>query len=249
MKEYTLYNGKYTIQFHEKLGQKKHVYILRDQELLSVTKIVGILGKPLLIPWAVNLAVDHLQKNYKRGFLNGDDFENARSLHNDVKKSAGTVGSTVHRWIECYLGKIPFAESLDERVQKSVNAFLQWEKDNKITWEAVERVIYSPRHKYTGRYDAVAVIGGKRAIIDFKTSSGCYPEYFYQMAGYLQALKEEFSEDTPDDILVIRFDKETGEYHEHWVRYEDYIDGFYACLTLKKLELSFNNKSDESKIA
>jgi hypothetical protein len=49
----------------------------------------------------------------------------------------------------------------EEVVPQGVNAFLDWEKENKVKWIESELLIYSKEHDYCGRADAIAKIGSK----------------------------------------------------------------------------------------
>jgi hypothetical protein len=232
-KIYKLYDGEVEVKFN--VGN--HQYFVDGKKTQGVTTILGVLGKPQLIYWAVDCAIKNLQAVLDAGErIDESHLESAKSAHVTAKTTAGDTGATVHRWVECYLkGMNPAMPEGD--ALNSVNAFLTWEKSHQVEWMELERVVYSRQFDYVGRFDAIAKIDGKLSLIDFKTSKSIYPEMLFQVSAYRQAYEEEVGKKEMQNV-ILRFDKITGEPHTEIAKYpkEDF-DTFRACLIIKKREL------------
>lgn len=108
------------------------------------------------------------------------------------KKSIGAInlGREVHEWCEqAILWKLGEAEvpsmPSDEKAVNAINAFREWVKLNDVEWLAAEQRVYSRTHNYAGTVDAVARVNGEFAVIDFKTSTRIYEEYYLRGCGVL----------------------------------------------------------------
>ena len=73
-----------------------------------------------------------------------------------------------------------------------MNGFIDWTSQHDIEWIASERFVYSNKYNYVGICDAIAVIDGKRYLVDFKTSNRIRKlEYGMQTSAYVNAYVEE----------------------------------------------------------
>ena len=81
--------------------------------------------------------------------------------------------------------------------------------------------------------DGVA-IGGRRCVLDWKSSNATYPEYLVQLAAY-GALWTEAHPERPIDggYHLIRFDKEFGDFHHHY--WPELSRAWIAFLHLREL--------------
>lgn len=191
-------------------------YELNGIEYPSVTTITGILDKPALVQWAANCAVDYVAGNLDR--LKSDNvhegeavLSEARSAHRTVKDEAAGNGTKVHKAIELYINGQDYSELLDnEQTRTAFDAFLSWESKNHVIWIKTECQVFSIKHGYAGRFDAIAMVNGYRYLIDFKTSKGIWNEMKYQLCAYRQAHNETESEKI-ENIAILHLDKETGE--------------------------------------
>lgn len=246
-----LYDGAVTIEFMP----ASHRYRLEGSKeyLLSVTACTGIVDKSrVLIPWAVGLAEKHM-----RAFLESNTgpfsaeemlpvIEEAVRQHQLKKEEAATIGGMVHAYAEAFakavIAKTPvpdIPEGIDERVTAGINAFLKWFTENDVQFLHAEKLVYSREFHYAGLVDAVAIVNGKRTLIDYKTSKGVYSEMRYQVSAYWFAFNEEYGEEGVDDALILHFDKETGNCTPYQVSQDEYLQNFpafSACLTLKRRE-------------
>jgi len=176
------------------------VYKLKNgQPVAGVTTILDMISKPALIHWAWNLGVK------------GEDYRKVR----DTAASIGTIG---HYLIECYLKKE--TPSLSEYSQDNINkaetaflGFLDFEKKNQLTPIFLEKGLVSEKYGFGGTIDCYAKLDGKLCLIDFKTSSGIWPEMRVQVAAYEALLKENGY--PVEEVHILRVDKETGEFSHY----------------------------------
>lgn len=241
------YNGEIQIKFFP----ASHRYQLVGEKtyLIGVTTATGMMDKsgPLLI-WASRLTRDYLNDVLMNGEpITAGKIEEAVNLHKVKKEQAATTGTLVHAWVEDYIAgeNPPIPE--DEQVSNGVLAFLKWVRENDVKFLASEQKVYSKKYKYVGTMDCIFTMHGKNDVIhpgDFKTSSGVYGEMLMQVSAYQNAHTEEFGTKF-DDMYILRFDKETGEFEakcypkeEHALRF----DGFLACLKLKEFSKFYESK-------
>lgn len=85
--------------------------------------------------------------------------------------------------------RIPSLADVDETERGYAQAVVAWWRDSEPEPIASEQVVYSPSHRFAGRLDLIATIGGKRTIADLKT--GFIGESAHvQLAGYWLAATE-----------------------------------------------------------
>jgi hypothetical protein len=197
MQEYKLYNGEVTLKFDE----SKHLYMVDDKIVYGVTSACGVLDKPALKQWAVNMGVNYLEDNLKLGMTIDEInktklLQGAKYAHKDRLTQAADIGTAVHLYLETYLkagiNKQPLPPlPINKYIKKGVEAFLEWAKEHKVKFLSSERKIYSKEYGYAGTADGYALVDGKKAVIDFKTSSGIYDDMFLQTSAYAKAIEEE----------------------------------------------------------
>lgn len=246
----SLYNGEVKIDFFP----TSHRYKLSGEKsyLISATACTGIIDKSrFLIPWAVGLAGTFLKQFIEKSSANQFSAEEllpvideALTQHTVKKEEAGSIGDLVHAWVESFANSMlknhempEIADDLDERVLNGINAFLDWYNQNKITFLNTEKIVYSRKYGYVGKYDAIAVVNAKKMLLDYKTGKAIYNEHFYQVAGYRGAYEEENGK--LDGALILHFDKETGQLGTKEIDDEQYqkdLPVFLSCLTIKQRE-------------
>lgn len=238
IQKYLLYNKTIELLFDE----YKHKYTVEEEVIPSVTTILGIINKPMLVNWAANTAVDYVAEIVKPG-ISLDEvqiasmLEGARKAPYQKKKDAGQIGTLVHQWVEDYIhGRNPETPT-NEGIKKSVEQFLSWVNIYKVKFLVSEQPIYSKQYKYTGTLDFVCNIDGDLYIGDLKTSKGIYSEYFIQTAAYRYARTEEFPSEKYKGQIIIRVGKD-GEFERGIMRddnmYRKMFDGFIAAKGLYK---------------
>jgi len=253
MERYTLYGGKINLEF----DSFKHLYRANGNISYGVTSIIGVINKPALMYWAVNKAVDQMKYDFKPGIaydeVQIDNFlSNAKGAHRKFSKDAANIGSMVHDWISNYIfalanNTVLPAQPVNEKARQSIRAFMDFTEKHNVEITSSERKIYSIEKDYCGTLDGEGIIDGKKCIIDFKTSSAIYDEYFIQVVAYMKAREEETGSKY-DGAVIIRVDKESGEFEAKTIKREeldDFYNAFLGCLSIYKFQMK---RKDEDKL-
>lgn len=248
--EHKLYNDTLTINFYP----KSHRYKNPEEKgwLRSVTSITGIVDKPFLKQWAVDMAIKYLEGflKYEGAVIGIEELEQARKAWENVSQEAKDIGTDVHDYIQQYISfqlnctRIPkdYVEKptppTDDRAKKWVIAFLKWHKESMIEYLHSEKIIYSKKYNYCGIFDVAYWKDNKFILWDFKTSKSIYEDYINQVVGYVIAYEEEYPKEHFDWVSILRFDKETGDFEEFVLYREDPLFQkaeicFLNCLNLK----------------
>ncbi len=193
-------------------------YMKDGIEYPSVTTILGMLDKPALKFWAANCAVDFISErieeiqNPSGPHVIEGIMRDARRAFETASGKAKDIGTAVHEMIHAHIHNAPIPEGVPPEAETGFLAFLEWEQKNAVVWLESELTLFSTLHGYSGTTDVVAEVNAHRYLMDFKSSKDFYPEYQVQCAAYLQALREEYSEQYGDveNIGILRLDKETG---------------------------------------
>ena len=101
------------------------------------------------------------------------------------------------------------------KLKNCLGSFLKWRDDVEFVIVASEFTVYSDEHKFAGTVDALGYMNDKLTLIDYKTSSGIWPDYDLQTSSYLCALLEMIKrkqapklEDKPEQMYIVNFTKE-----------------------------------------
>lgn len=220
-----------------------HKYYGEDgKEIISVTKIIGLLDKPALIGWAAKITAEYfgdLLLLIAKGKLKIVEsevpmlFQKGKGVIREKKKAAADKGTIIHTLVENYdlRGESP-TDFPDEQIQNSFNAYLKFRKEHKMGEVLHSELAIGSKYGYCGKIDRVEMFDGKLYLNDIKSSAGFYePSMPLQLAAYRQGFKETTGKDVKG-IGIIRLDKETGEpfwkdYSEH---YEIYLRMFLSLL-------------------
>ncbi len=161
-----------------KTRAKAHTrYYTSDGELVvGVTTVCGLLAKPQLIKWANNLGLQGIDS----------------SKYTD---EAATIGTLIHYLVECHIkGEIAdvsnYSKEDQELADVGFNKFLEWEKQHNVEYLASELQLVSDKKRYGGTIDCIAKVDGVLTLIDFKSGSGIYKEYYVQTSAYRELAKE-----------------------------------------------------------
>lgn len=150
-----------------------------------VTTIVSIKAKPALLRYYGGM----------RSFKAADD----------AKEASAREGTLVHESIEAILrGEHPV---IDPAVRPSVDAFLEFARNNDISPILIEERVVSRTHRYAGTVDVLARVNGVVGILDIKTGKRIYRDYGMQTAAYVQALMERSDIPAPQTSWVLRLDQ------------------------------------------
>lgn len=221
-----------------KFNSAKHTYTLDGKWIPSVTGILGVLPKDWLAPWASKMACESLSGNLKPDTKYTKEeiatmLESARSAHRIRKEVAGKTGTDVHALIADYIEGKEIVLSKDEETLNAWKQFNLWQEKISPKWLASEVLLASPTLQVAGTCDAVARIGNKLVVIDWKSSKAVSPEYAVQLAAY-QYMLTELGCPTPDQRIILRLPKEGGDYEEVVVKskYEDDMEIFLAAMKI-----------------
>ena len=163
--------------------------------------------------------------------------------HRDTAQKAADSGTIAHYMIDCDIkNKTPdlsqFTKGAIDKAETCYLNFLDWKKMVNLRVEATEINLVSERYKYGATPDCIGVVMDKRALLDWKTGSGTYPDMLIQLAAYKQAW-EEVRPELPLDggFHLLRIDKETAAFHHHhWGTLPEAWEAFEALLKLNELE-------------
>lgn len=200
-----------TIMFYPKSHQYKLVVGDKKsdwQTIDSVSRICGIVDKSdALLIWASRLCSDYLL-SLPVNARSDEEVKRAVNIHREKKEEAANIGTLAHAWAEAYIKNWDISFPEDPQVINAVNGFLDRTNQHKIEWLASERFVYSNKYNFVGICDAIAMIDGKRYLVDFKTSNRIRKlEYGMQTAAYSYAFFEETGQEI-EWVIVARFSKD-----------------------------------------
>lgn len=112
-------------------------------------------------------------------------------------RNSANWGSLTHKTIEEILkGNKP---QINPKILPSIEAFLRWKGEHEVIvldpQKDIERLIFDPENLYAGRMDALIEIDGEIGILDIKTGTGIWEEYYLQTAAYLNAYNKMVKEE------------------------------------------------------
>lgn len=240
----TVTDGKY------KFDEAKHVHTFEGKPLMGVTTILKVIGKgDALVQWSANETTKYIRSKVAYAIPGKDggywavkpsDVEDAGKAWKSNRDKAGNFGSNVHsaieQWIKNKTNSLEVLTNLNEMETKAVNNFFGWVKENNITFLECEKHVYSKKMWVGGILDLVFEKDGKIYVGDIKTSSGIYPEYFFQMAAYDLCINEMHDKYKDIDGYTIINLKKTGqiEVETNYGRDQN-KEAFKAALTLHKI--------------
>jgi hypothetical protein len=205
------------------LEEPHQKYYLKDgTEVDGTTRSLKYIPKEALMGWAHKLG----------------------RLGKDMKTESGNaakIGTIAHFLCQCdLLGWEPDLSACDGILVKSAQiafkAYRQWWDQAGLRPIAVEKQLVSECYRFGGTIDLIAVDKHEElTLVDFKTSSGLWPENSYQVAAYAELWQENYRRLPIQHLLLVRIDKESGEYEtkniSEWKRFwEVYV----ALLRLHK---------------
>lgn len=199
--------------------------------LPSVTEILDVISKgEALVQWAANqertLVTEAACQLYEdlRGLpkpIDGATY--AASLANRLTKTkawrreldaAAEIGTGAHKMVEWACRKMLGQEVPEPAVkEKSLWAYMAWDDWRKsVDFKPLmmEQQVWSEDHLYAGTFDILGLVGGKRTLIDLKTSKAIYPTMEIQVAAYARALAE-MGHEAPESLLILRLPKKESD--------------------------------------
>jgi len=174
---------------------EKHVYSWADPEgvrspIPSVTTIIKLIDKSgPLVGWAKRETASSAVRNLDTLRVMRDEagqqaaIDWLKTIPDYQRDRAADRGSEVHRIAEQIIRGTPPSD-VPEELAAYVAAYHGFIKTWRPKWLAVEQMVCSLKWDYAGTFDAIAVIGNERWLLDVKTSTGVYPETALQLAAY-----------------------------------------------------------------
>ena len=243
-------------EFELVFDEDDHTYKVDGKRIHSVTKVLDACFPKYLTTWAVTEGADFFKASLEPYRLAPTEevgtfmlpskvvdhiHKGIITAYKMVSTEAAQVGTMVHNWLnEAIQWKMGRGEEpalpINEEAKNCIRAFKKWASGLEMEWLATEQKIYhhsdTPHHCYCGTIDALVRIGEREYLIDFKTSKKIYKPNHLQVAAYSHALAAQDDKKAPHGI-VLRLDKETGEFQEKAFSVEPHIDMFFKCLDLK----------------
>ena len=141
----------------------------------------------------------------------------------ETRDAAGEAGSLCHDWIEDTLHgrglRNPpeeMAAALVEQAKQGLAAFDEWMETVDLRVLETEQPLVSEEFQYGGTLDCLALVSGRKVLLDWKTSGGSYPDYIAQVASYQRLLIErDGPAEAPKSAFLLRIGKEHADFHFH----------------------------------
>jgi hypothetical protein len=173
-----------------KVVRNRYGYEVDGERFKRVTTLLGGIPKPALIGWGIKsvaeFALEH--KGQWEGLPKGDALKLLKGSPYSKRDEAGDRGTAVHNALEALVKGKPLPDDLtdeEEAYAASATAFLN-HRDSKPL--STEMIVLNRTHGYCGTLDLWDCDKeGTPWILDYKTSSGVYPEHAVQQVAYQRA--------------------------------------------------------------
>ena len=177
-----------SIQTKSISGNRHYVHPKTNEQVPSVTTILGVVNKPALPRWAAKMTAEYAVSS-KNSWANLDDRAAVELLKGSPWRSmndAAEKGTSIHAIAEKLLRgeQIDFIQPGTEHACQSVAEFIQALQPKPV---AIEATVWSHKHKYAGTLDLIATIDNELWLIDWKSSKGVYADFALQLAAYAMA--------------------------------------------------------------
>ena len=186
------------------MSTKIHTRYVNDEDVRvpGVTTILKLLAKPALIHWAWKMGIE------------GEDYQKRRDKASDI-------GTCAHYMIECDIKfKEPDLSGYSQTtIDKAENAYLAWADwckgfNNGKQIYTIDSELSLICDTYGGTLDWVIQGDGRPILVDFKTSSGIFPEMVYQLAAYKHLWNTINPDDRIEECYILRIGKEDGVFEQ-----------------------------------
>lgn len=185
----------YSVEFTE---VPKRKYTIDGQAVPSVTQILGVLDKPGLPWWGMQIGVQgviELAKRHDNPNIIGPETDpdkvvawltSEKLTVNHQRDNAAKRGTGVHDALEqyCATGAIPSLSDFPVEERGFVQALCKFLIDHEPQPERTEVIVGSREHQFAGRYDLRCTIAGRNGILDLKTGKRLYNTVHLQASAY-----------------------------------------------------------------
>jgi len=149
--------------------KSKHGHEVGGLWVPRVTAITEIVNKPALLKY----------------YAQQESYEAAQVL----LQNSANWGTKTHNTVEHLLKGEDV--KIDSLIAPSIQAFQDWLSQFDVVvanpQQDIEKMIFDPENLYAGRMDALLEVNGELGILDIKTGTGIWEEYYLQTAAYLNA--------------------------------------------------------------
>ena len=248
----TLYDGKELLAF-ETVG---HKYFWSDKRIPGATSILGLLAKPMLVPWAVGCAIDKMKElQGASGAMPHTEMafetklEEARNAHKVTRDAAANVGTKIHAWLNEWVenDSNDITIKSDHQIQDGMDNLFAWLSKVTDKFIASERIVLSCENEFAGTMDLLTEKGRTQYVDDLKTGNTVgtfrkrggfkiYESIRFQLAAYVGALIEEGILDASRPIKrrVLHLPQKTGKLQVHTLD-KDWQEDYIAFCNLREV--------------
>jgi hypothetical protein len=260
------------VRFIDDKNQHHYEEIKTGLRLQGVSTVSSIIPKDWLSAWGAKEAVKALGYSDYEGdtalakeimekiiaLETPEEFiamlKEAKGASGRKSKTALVDGKAGHSWLETYVKAKIRGTELPEvptgTLERPINQFLEWEKENIKQWVLSEARVAYPEKGYAGTLDAMSITrADKLAVVDFKFASHISEDYYLQTAGYAATFEpygikidERIIIRLPKTLTIEEYDQVEHKYKmiENNIEvltvptsYELDRDTFYHCLPVK----------------
>ena len=134
----------------------------------------------------------------------------------EIRDLAGESGSLVHKATEDYdkgldVNLFNMNGTIEYRIKEwqMFERYVEFSEKYKPIVLSCEENFVSEKYKTAGTLDRVIELGGKRLLIDIKTSNMLHNHYFLQMAAYVKLYEEKYPEKPIDGCAILWLNAKT----------------------------------------
>lgn len=154
------------------------------------------------------------------------------------RQAAALRGTSVHTAFESLSeGTVPKLSKFPKPERGYLTGMFAFWAEYEPEVEMVEVMLGSLQDRFAGRTDLVAKVGGRRGIIDLKTSKSIRESHHFQLAGYRSGLRDSGYGEV-DFTAVLRVgDDGTFEFQESWAterQWEALLESYVAQKQFEK---------------
>lgn len=210
--------GEWLTNAGEPARKPYRCYSVGDQELDSVSSVVGTLDKPALLFWYEQQTAIGATRAHRSGELDGvpeDEVADRLKILGLGASAARDMGADRGHIIHAVMETLAAGHEPDESLVPFTA--LPWLLGARRAWDImepdvhiVEGAVVHPGLGLAGRFDLIATIDGRRTLVDWKSGRGkVFDSAHYQTRLYSMAL--EYSGIEPvEDIVIVGIDDDGG---------------------------------------
>jgi len=192
-------------------------YQLKDGTIVPSTTTVTneTLGwnKSVLMNWGIRMV--------KEG-------KDPQKMTSDAAQTGTLAHALCEAWIkgEDYAVPEEYTEAQEVKAMKALMAFKEWAEQARPEFLDTELKMVSEKMRAGGTCDGIFKMNDRLYLYDIKTSKGVYEEMKVQLGCYTGMYEELFPDRHIHGGVILRLDKESGDFHYHAISRETMDIGF-----------------------